>query len=286
MSANGPDFMCVGMQKAGTGWLYDQLQHHPDFWMPPVKEIHYFDRPRGDVRSLKALEKRQAAKRWSVESGWRELVPGDEVFFERADRAFRNDLDIDAYLGLFEPKGDLLTGDVTPGYSTLAPELIRRIVDAMPALKVMLLVRDPIARVWSQIAMYNRRGKFDLRLLEEPDGLLRFVNRPPVALRSFPTRIDEKWREALPETQFRVFFFDDIAARPEAVRRDMLEFLGASPDYESPLTADYNRKAGQSKIEMNETAREVLVAHFRDELLACRALYGETAAAWCQSYGL
>lgn len=286
MSANGPDFMCVGMQKAGTGWLYDQLQHHPDFWMPPVKEIHYFDRPRDDDRNLKALDKRRAAKRWSVESGWRELVPGDEVFFERADRAFRNDLDIDAYLGLFEPKGDLLTGDVTPGYSTLAPELIRRIVDAMPALKVMLLVRDPIARVWSQIAMYNRRGKFDPRLLDKPEGLLRFVNRPAVSLRSFPTRIDGHWREALPETQFRVFFFDDIAARPEAVRREMLEFLGASPDYESPLTADYNRKAGQSKIEMNETAREVLVAHFRDELLACRALYGETAAAWCQSYGL
>ncbi len=32
------------MQKAGTGWAYDQLQYHPDFWMPPLKEIHYLDR--------------------------------------------------------------------------------------------------------------------------------------------------------------------------------------------------------------------------------------------------
>src|SRR4029453_18936667 len=38
-----PDFLCVGAQKAGTSWLYHQLVSHPDFWMPPVKELHYFD---------------------------------------------------------------------------------------------------------------------------------------------------------------------------------------------------------------------------------------------------
>ena len=31
-------FVCVGAQKGGTRWLYDQIQLHPDFWMPPVKE--------------------------------------------------------------------------------------------------------------------------------------------------------------------------------------------------------------------------------------------------------
>src|SRR6478735_11648351 len=41
---NGPDFICIGMQKAGTDWLYDQLQFHPDLWMPPMKEIRYLDR--------------------------------------------------------------------------------------------------------------------------------------------------------------------------------------------------------------------------------------------------
>jgi hypothetical protein len=286
MSAKGPDFMCVGMQKAGTGWLYDQLQHHPDFWMPPIKEIHYFDRPVGDVRNLKALEKRQTAKRWSVESGWRELVPGDSVFFERADQAFRREIDTTSYIDLFAPKADRLSGDITPGYSTLDPDRIRQIVEAMPALKVMLLVRDPIARAWSQIAMYNRRGKFDLRLLGDPEGLIRYASRAAIKSRSYPTRIEDNWRAAVPEGQFQVFFFDDIAARPEAVMREILQFLGASPDYESPLTVDYNRKAGQSKIEMSDPAREALIAHFREELLACRERYGEVGAAWCRRYGL
>src|SRR5205809_6538559 len=38
-----PDFLCVGAQKAGTSWLYRQLEPHADFWMPPVKELHYMD---------------------------------------------------------------------------------------------------------------------------------------------------------------------------------------------------------------------------------------------------
>ena len=39
----GPDFLCVGVHKGGTTWLYQQLDSHPDFWMPPLKELHYFD---------------------------------------------------------------------------------------------------------------------------------------------------------------------------------------------------------------------------------------------------
>jgi hypothetical protein len=38
-----PDFLCVGVHKGGTTWLYQQLDSHPDFWMPPLKELHYLD---------------------------------------------------------------------------------------------------------------------------------------------------------------------------------------------------------------------------------------------------
>lgn len=35
----GPDFLSVWAQKAGTQWLFDQRQHHPDFWMPPSRSF-------------------------------------------------------------------------------------------------------------------------------------------------------------------------------------------------------------------------------------------------------
>ena len=37
----GPEFLCIGMQKAATRWLYDQLRSHIDVWMPPIKEFHF-----------------------------------------------------------------------------------------------------------------------------------------------------------------------------------------------------------------------------------------------------
>src|ERR1700749_4313420 len=38
-----PDFLCIGAQKAGTTWLDSNLRRHPDVWLPPLKELHYFN---------------------------------------------------------------------------------------------------------------------------------------------------------------------------------------------------------------------------------------------------
>ena len=38
------DFLGIGVQKAGTSWLWKNLRQHPSIWMPPRKELHYFDR--------------------------------------------------------------------------------------------------------------------------------------------------------------------------------------------------------------------------------------------------
>ena len=35
---SGPDFVCIGAQKSGAMWFYENLCRHSDVWMPPVKE--------------------------------------------------------------------------------------------------------------------------------------------------------------------------------------------------------------------------------------------------------
>lgn len=40
-----PDFIGLGAQKAGTSWIYSCLYEHPQVCMP-LKEIHFFSRPR------------------------------------------------------------------------------------------------------------------------------------------------------------------------------------------------------------------------------------------------
>src|SRR5215208_8098181 len=95
-NAGRPDFLCIGVHKGGTTWLYQQLDSHPDFWMLPLKELHYFDQlscvhqsssPRcRDERDLRFLEniKRLSAKPY---------------------------IDFEHYAQLFELKGPLLSGD-------------------------------------------------------------------------------------------------------------------------------------------------------------------------------
>src|SRR5688572_11809979 len=39
-----PDFMCIGAQKAGTTWLWENLGCHPEVFLPADRYLHYFDR--------------------------------------------------------------------------------------------------------------------------------------------------------------------------------------------------------------------------------------------------
>jgi len=65
-----PHFICIGSQKAGTGWVYGQFDARVDFVMPPMKELQFFNnrflgkekRERACFK-LAALEKRPPAGR-------------------------------------------------------------------------------------------------------------------------------------------------------------------------------------------------------------------------------
>src|SRR6266851_1427684 len=123
-NAARPDFLCVGVHKGGTTWLYQQLDSHPDFWMPPLKELHYFDQL--------SRVKRAARPRCRDER--------DRRFLERLKRlSDETDIDIENYGRLFELKASLFSGDISPNYSTLSNEVIREVVGYFPNLKVIFL---------------------------------------------------------------------------------------------------------------------------------------------------
>jgi hypothetical protein len=52
--SEGPDFLCIGQQHAGSTWLFDQLKFHPNLWLPPAKALHYLDGRFPDATLLKA----------------------------------------------------------------------------------------------------------------------------------------------------------------------------------------------------------------------------------------
>ena len=267
----GPDFLCIGAHKAGTTWLYQQLDSHPDFWMPPVKELHYFDQlsrvqraapPRcRDERDLRFLE---SIKNLSAEPY----------------------MNLDHYARLFEPKASLLSGDISPNYSTLSDEVIRRVVGYFPNLKVIFLARDPVERVWSHLSMevyYRQIEPFDATNIDEVN---RNLSRRGMLLRSYPSAVVAQWKRYVDSEQFRVYFFDDLQRNPAELRRSILRFLDADPDKPgSRLTADYNSWTRMEKLPLTNKVRSHLARFFKKELKTCAARLGGPARDWPARYG-
>jgi len=287
---DGPDFLCAGLQKAATGWLYDQLQFHPEFWMPPVKELHYFDTTFPNKRVQEAIEKilpnmeRQSASRQV--RGLRPLDGRDRDFFEVARGCIGRKVDLDRYAALFRQKGDLLAGDVTPNYSSLDEPVIDSIVARFPDIKVVILLRDPVQRVMSQIAMVHRKAitsgvrKAPELAFKKLGPFKEFFFKYGFADRHSPTQSVSRWRSRLPRDQFAFFFFDDIATRPDAVRRDILTFLGADPDKKGRHDAGFNRKASQNKLILPDEIQQFLKEYFRNELEQSALMFGEYGERW------
>ena len=266
-----PDFLCVGIHKGGTTWLYQQLDSHPDFWMPPLKELHYFDQL-GRVQ-------RSASPRCRDERDVRFL----ESMKSLAAKPY---MDLEHYARLFEPKGALLSGDISPNYSTLSDEVIRRVVRYFPKIKVIFLARDPVERVWSHLSMEVRYQQIETFDATDIDEVNRQLLRRGLLLRSYPSAIVARWKRYVHPDRFRIYFFDDLQRKPNELRRSILDFLGADPDKRgSQVTADYNSWAGVDKLVLTEKVRSHLAQFFKKELKTCAARLGGPARDWPARYG-
>ena len=266
-----PDFLCVGVHKGGTTWLYQQLDSHPDFWMPPLKELHYFDQ-------LSRVQ-RPSCLRCRDER--------DRRFLESINRlSAKPYIDFEHYARLFEPKGPLLSGDISPNYSTLTNRVIQRIVGYFPKLKVIFLARDPVERVWSHLSMevhYHQIESFDVTDIDEVN---RKLLRRGLLLRSYPSTVVARWKRYVHPDRFRIYFFDDLQRDPTELRRSILHFLGADPDKPaSSVPANNNSWASMEKLPLTNKVRSHLAQFFKKELKTCAAQLGGAARDWPARYG-
>jgi hypothetical protein len=261
----------VGAQKAGTSWLYHQLTLHPDFWMPPIKELHYFD-------TLSRV-KRYNPPRCKDER--------DQWFLARlAELSALPSIELETYTQLFAPKAALLSGDISPSYSALNDEVIERVVNYFPNLKVIFLARDPVERAWSQLSMGVRLGiisRFDATDAEE---VIRNLLNPGVLTRSHPSKAIARWKRYIHPEYFRVYFFDDLQKDPAELRRSILFFLGGDPDKPSGrLKPDANNDTSRDKPRLTAKVRARMAQFFEQELKACASQLGGAAKNWPARYG-
>jgi hypothetical protein len=283
-----PDFLCIGAPKAGTRWLYDQLLFHPQVWMPPMKELHYFD---GGFRfeperAQAALRRLLGGKRWT-QKGLRRLDERDVVFRRHAATHRPGTVDFAWYGALFAAKGDAISGDITPAYSRLAPDMVSAIARAFPNLKIILLVRDPVERYWSARAMGIRKRSSEGIAGRELQAFYDEIRaKTPRAARFSQVEAARLWGRAFGKDRMFIGQFDDLQSRADWLLAQIFGFLGIDANRVAvELPADFNRKAGNWKPDMPDDIRAMLAESFRDELRDGAEEFGGAARAWPSRYG-
>ena len=159
-----PDFICIGAQKAGTTWLYEMLAQNPSVWLPPLKEVHFFDYLDA-APARRARRARHIAKiAGKLESGKIEKgSDGDGAAKAAFLRSLLGDhlLTPEWYGSIFDHPDarGRVTGEITPAYLELADDPMRTLAGMLPKTKFVLVVREPKARTLSQIKMAVARSK-------------------------------------------------------------------------------------------------------------------------------
>ena len=216
----GIAFLVGGVQKSGTSALAQYLRASPGLRLPVDKEAHVFDAPEFD-------------EHWSA----------SEIDAHSAER--------------FPPTAPgTLRGDATPFY-LFHPRCVARVARYNPAMRWIVLLRDPVARARSHHHMERERGHERLPLwlaillerrrlhghaedFARGSKLRRFSYR---ARGDYARQLDVLYAH-FPREQVLLLRSERLRVDPDACVREACSFLGVPPPapgtaYEPVFVGDY-----------------------------------------------
>ncbi len=191
-----PNFFIAGAAKSGTTTLYYYLRQHPQVFMSPRKEPYFFSRVR------------------------RKHV--DRVIQERE------------YLQLFRgAEGAIAIGEASTDYlwDETAPY---RIKEKIPEAKIILILRDPIDRAYSD---YLNNVRLGVEILSFYNALFGEHGHYYVAMGLYFFQV-KRYFEVFGRTQVLVLLFEDLKRRPIELLNNVADFLGIDREPFLPISVD------------------------------------------------
>ena len=156
-------FVCIGAQKAGTTWLARALAMHPEIFVTPVKEIHYFDHVRGITRHL-SDKKRRSRYRKFHQKLWTQLhrFADTRAQWPWYREYMRNPIDDAWYADLFRDRaGKRFAGEATPEYAIIGRDGYAHMQRLAPDVRILFIMRNPVTRAWSQVLHHCRSNRIN-----------------------------------------------------------------------------------------------------------------------------
>lgn len=275
----GPDFLVLGTQKAGTAWLHRNLAAHPDVWMAPEKELHFFDQRLDEPSSRlgRMVGRTTEAQRWRRQARRQVRLarqsPVDPGWRWQARLLFGADHRTSWYRAMFAPSGDRLAGESTPNYAILPPDVTARVRASFPDLRLVFLVRNPVERMWSQLDMVNRLAAGTAT--ETPDSIVDRVDAR--AFGDYVTMLDA-WGEVFGSERIWVGFMEDVADHPRAVLNAVTDHLGLVRHDRYPAAGRVVHRGGGAVLPID--AGRTLATALRDDVAAAADRLGGPARWW------
>lgn len=223
-----PDFLCIGAQKASTSWLWTMLRQHSKIWLPPIKELHYFNHlfsPNDNIWTLSSIRNQI----WN-EIKWytRDHSMNLEYIKYLTDLALIDPFTENWYMRWFSHSEILnqVRGEVTPAYCALPIDGIKYVYNFLGKnIKLIYIIRKPYERALSQIKMNLFRKRKSVVTLKEwfIEAKSHYIEQ-----RSNYKLYINNWEGIFSNRNFLYLPYKEIRDKPKIVLRQIENFLCVS----------------------------------------------------------
>ena len=116
-------------------------------------------------------------------------------------------------------KGEKAIGDFTPSYMS-QNNVILRIKEYKPDLKILVCLRDPVERTYSH---FMQRARFQ-NWKNDFDETIKLNDKRILDYGKYRTQLDELFKN-FPMSQVKIIIFEDLIKNPQLVLNEVFEFL-------------------------------------------------------------
>ena len=165
-----------------------------------------------------------------------------------------------------EPKP--VRGDISPPYCRLKAWQVKRIADLLPDLRIILTVRHPIDRAWSQALLeFGYLDRRDVRRISRVD-FLRQVERARNRLASDYYRMMQSWSNAFGRDALYIDLFETLQSDPQSYVNGILRHIGVTTPWAIPEQFINSKvHATTSLVRQRRDIPEVVEWYIADRLL-------------------
>lgn len=237
------DFLITGVQKGGTSSVIRHLNQH--------KMIH--------------------TKFWS-EFNFFNTEPYSPNYKEYHDAIERD--------GIKMAEPPILFGVKSPSTAP-SRKALERVYEYNPKIKLLMFIREPIGRIYSQWQMYMRLDRFKDKVTKDFFEYAKSNLHSPHLISTYSTQIKNTW-EIFGKENLYLEVSERIKKDPHKKYNEMFKFLGVDPM--EKMEIDENIHVGGYKKTMSTEAYDYLYKKHRPEIERIYKVLGGPIEEWEQYY--